>query len=660
MYAVLRDPPGGASTASLAAGSELGFSMAIEGAHAGNLERSKSYGVGGGADFTIKSMLAPLGIGVSTSLFAASAGADVATAITSPAVSVQRGSDRAFDFGFSFEMALTTSEEPSIAGQPSDLILGGGASLRVNTAVQIGVAGALGNSSTPLCVAGTQTYEWLPEQVTTHAVTVFQVERMIEKLAANPEVDEQYLQNWLTLLANYRAATVSDDVQTVKEGIDALLANLEAKFHSFAEHSRAQGSDDDDANFAISAANWAIDQFNDDDETVGAQLGNGLDTMAELGPEAFPVTHWIPLDVNKDDIVDYANILDQTAERAGATNCGNQAPEVGDPLCEVFDEMRSNLAAVHAKTEGLCAFDGDMGPMETLCASSDSGSDRLPARVLDALDNSSRTITFSGGSAIELSWSAEQKRETSMNVEFEAEASDETSISTSMCVGAGRRLSLHTLAVAAHAVSSPAKAGAPTPEDPEGCRRRLAAEKLNRIHGRRTTTEDEAAAEAEAAERRAEAATQLDAHLRAATAAHATRRRLGFELTANVAKMRSSGMTATFGRAQAKGEGLTRTVTITLMDGEPGDFFVVKIQSDPVYGTPIFTTLGGTSSCPGETATTKVDDQVWIEKIEYHCSDGSFAPSDTCSDLVAGTSATIGVVITNMSPTGGNPVSRGV
>lgn len=36
-----------------------------------------------------------------------------------------------------------------------------------------------------------------------------------------------------------------------------------------------------------------------------------------------------------------------------------------------------------------------------------------------------------------------------------------------------------------------------------------------------------------------------------------------------------------------------------------GDYFVVRITEDPVYGTPVFTTMGGQSKCPGETATSR-------------------------------------------------------
>ncbi|KAH8069300.1 glutathione transferase [Aureococcus anophagefferens] len=46
-----------------------------------------------------------------------------------------------------------------------------------------------------------------------------------------------------------------------------------------------------------------------------------------------------------------------------------------------------------------------------------------------------------------------------------------------------------------------------------------------------------------------------------------------------------------------------------------GGVFAVKIETDTVYGTPIFTTIGGESTCPGETATTRRAEEVTIFDI---------------------------------------------
>ncbi|KAH8043901.1 calcium ion binding protein [Aureococcus anophagefferens] len=104
------------------------------------------------------------------------------------------------------------------------------------------------------------------------------------------------------------------------------------------------------------------------------------------------------------------------------------------------------------------------------------------------------------------------------------------------------------------------------------------------------------------------------------------------------------------GRSNAKEHSRSHTVAIAFSDGEPGDFFAVKVEGDSHYGTPIFTTMGGLSSCPGETGTTKVDDRVTIAKIEYHCDPSSFVPSADCRDNLPGSTVAVGVIVQNLSP----------
>lgn len=83
-----------------------------------------------------------------------------------------------------------------------------------------------------------------------------------------------------------------------------------------------------------------------------------------------------------------------------------------------------------------------------------------------------------------------------------------------------------------------------------------------------------------------------------------------------------------------------------------GDYFAVRITEDPVYGTPVFTTMGGQSKCPGESGTNRRESQVSIQGIVSRC--GSATPPDECTNqnLAPGTKAHFGVIILNNSPTG--------
>ena len=125
IFSVLRDPPGGGSTATLVEGSTISTSMAIEGAHAATLGESGNWGGSGGIQGGIKIEAAPMGFGAIWNGigFGTTHGRDNSK---STSVTVDRGSSKHFDIGITFDIAITTSDSPYLAGQPSDVIIGGG------------------------------------------------------------------------------------------------------------------------------------------------------------------------------------------------------------------------------------------------------------------------------------------------------------------------------------------------------------------------------------------------------------------------------------------------------------------------------------------------------------------------------------------------------
>ena len=68
-----------------------------------------------------------------------------------------------------------------------------------------------------------------------------------------------------------------------------------------------------------------------------------------------------------------------------------------------------------------------------------------------------------------------------------------------------------------------------------------------------------------------------------------------------------------------------------------------------MYGTPVFTTMGGQSKCPGETATSRRESAVSIYRIIHRCGKYRNATCDAAT-LSYGDVATFGVVILNNSP----------
>ncbi len=66
----------------------------------------------------------------------------------------------------------------------------------------------------------------------------------------------------------------------------------------------------------------------------------------------------------------------------------------------------------------------------------------------------------------------------------------------------------------------------------------------------------------------------------------------------------TGGATVTFKEVQGETSTTNRTQETTigyhLEDNDPGDYYSVDIKTDPVYGTPVFDLVAGTSSCPAE------------------------------------------------------------
>jgi hypothetical protein len=78
---------------------------------------------------------------------------------------------------------------------------------------------------------------------------------------------------------------------------------------------------------------------------------------------------------------------------------------------------------------------------------------------------------------------------------------------------------------------------------------------------------------------------------------------------------------------------------------------VVKVAEDPVYATPVFTTMGGQSKCPGEAGTSRRESNVQIMQIIHRCGKTLDLPCDETTLTDTNMLALFGVVILNNSPT---------
>ena len=135
IFLVLRDPPGGTSTATIAAGSTISFAMSIDGGNTfdSNYDVNSELGASFKDDSNI--ITAPLGFGTMETALNVDAGVTVHYGHHF-AASASRTSSSEYEYSFYFEYDFSTSSDPNIAGHPSDVIVGGGVDLIVNEAIK--------------------------------------------------------------------------------------------------------------------------------------------------------------------------------------------------------------------------------------------------------------------------------------------------------------------------------------------------------------------------------------------------------------------------------------------------------------------------------------------------------------------------------------------
>ena len=253
------DLPGGASS-TLVEGSTISTSMAIDGAHAAQLEDSWQIGTSVGAGVGFKTIVGGPGLAVEQNVVTFGGSAGFSYAHTPTDVTVSRSSSRHFDIGISFSVGISTSDSPYIAGQPSDVIIGGGANLRFISAIEIYAKADSVNGG--LCLGGLTALEFLPEQISTWVMSVYEIEKTIErigaaltdpntKIEAKPGVPDprddlvKQIENWRTVLTNYRAATMKDQALSVAEQLKVELNTIHENFQSFLEAATTGGFEAD-------------------------------------------------------------------------------------------------------------------------------------------------------------------------------------------------------------------------------------------------------------------------------------------------------------------------------------------------------------------------------------------------------------------------------
>jgi len=676
IFSVLRDPPGGASTATLVEGSTISTSMAIEGAHAATLGKTFQWSASGGIQGGFKTAPPGVifnGVGIGTNH---GGGQSDSTSIT-----VSRGSSSHFDIGISFGIAITTSDSPYLAGQPSDVIIGGGANLRFISAIEVyrdPPEGEGKNGNGEICLAGRQTVEFIPERITTYVMTVYEIEKTIERLGeavrdiGNGDMEisgegmdatklQTQLTNWEKVLTAYRATektSVAAQLQTVMDGLHTDFT----KFHKdLNDLSDAQSSEVKDF-VARGIENLNRHKRGEDMQSVipdgGVEDGGVTDDIKEKSA-GFDGHKYIEDTVGKvsDSVTEAAKACAVATSKIDPTNL--------HPLCTAYQNIGEKVDLVQTLL-GVCGFETDIESVKTFCkrdgtvpgiGTTMSGAHYLSA--LNFLSDTERFLTFSGSTGVDFSWDVAEARGSDVSVTTDGSLEGGWNYDGSFGFQIGRRLTdesrsssgLVSLAGYAYPTSGPVHAVSKkllevTPEALAEKRRKLVEEAAAAPEqGRRKLPVNQATKDKMNEILTAAQKINTPEHEGPPEGGGCRRRlQLGIQGCGTWGHAETDSFSVSMSRSANKETGHTHTVAVSLKDDNVRDVFAVQVAMDATYGTPIFTTLGGFSSCPGETGTTRRDSGVSIISITPQCA------TEGCKDLEPGETAFFSVQLQNRSP----------
>jgi len=613
IFAVLHDPPGGASFTTLHEGTTLNVNMEIDGMHAGDLSKSENFEQSLGVAKSVDMLLAPFGVGINTKGFGMSAEGGWGVHSTKPSISVSRGSAQGFEIGFSFDVELSTSESPELAGQPSDLILGGGMDLQVIRAIKVKLASVPDPMNGMCSILGMTVSEWLPDKITTWLMTPYQIEMTIERLFRQRalEMEQQKIegaavkenqkilkgiQNWQKVLKDYRAPLHQASLTSIQDAVVRMVNGVQvaAKYHGLDK--------------MFSEFNSGMDSPSKDAVTF---IQNGLADLKGLGSGMPPLVQ----DLNGDhgilgmgDASGMVNKLSAKLKDISRGNCNGGDMFGMGRLCDTVSNMQTSVNLVN-NLLSICDFKMGIAAVNNFCQK--KSDKNLPSSVFDALTDADRLVTFTGGgSSTTITYSITQGKEGSQTVEMSQQASKSFDTQVSGCLDLFRR----------RLSESGRNEQLITNE-----RRRLDDKPTLRRQNAQHFDEPEGGEE-EGGE-------------------SACRRRLGIKTTLGSSLSAEKSVEVKLERSATRSAGAEHSISFTLKDDDASDFFAVRIFNDDLHGTPAFETVGGISSGPGETGTTKADSHVTIKELRHYCTEGLW-----CKNVKYGKPAYIGVVIQNISP----------
>jgi hypothetical protein len=636
LFLVLRDPPGGGSSATWAAGTSVSAELSFDGMYATG--EGREVGFEGGLGFAMEAGMA---FGGWTAIVAGGAGVGGGKTWNVDTTASRTGSG-SYTFSFSFETDISTSSDPKLAGTASDVLVGVGLTISKSIAdyaeaktaeliIQrlqglsssselLDAYGSLDVSTT--CVDVVPVDTWEPAHAATWVMNVITILQQVERLnkqkdrtcqdavpgftsasdcppgttqSAQLDAIEAEIGHWDQVMRQY--ATAGQD--------HAALLGMRSKFAQAVIQGtrdwRDGGSvttDDLDTDYKASYAGL-------EDRKAGAYDAETPDDSLKESVNAVLLKHA--------DLMVASCAAGRTSGPCKASSDAHELMRLGRSAttdAQSWSTLQSSILGSLKMDETAGSFDPltDFlgGAEEPLGSGASISGDKAPFAFLK--DSRSQYLSFGGGGEeLTLSISFGGSGSRSVSVSTESDYSNSFSAVQTVQVGKGPGVGRRQLV------------GGPPP--------------LVRQNSSPNLNSPSAGA----------GGTEKFQDKEAGPGAYLTSNQGGGDT-----------LTASIGRASGTGTSSDQMVSMTFSDPDPKDFFVVEISSDLVFGTPYFNTVFGESGCFTETGTTGHFQDVQVEMTPF-CGGydvNGMATEGECTDLPDAAPGLFRMIVVNDSPTG--------
>ena len=181
VYTVVHDPPGGNSYASIMQGTRIDLEVGLTTTRGASIDSATSAGAGVDIGFSVEIPGLSAGSSYANMLLEFDGEGDDAKGalgfgteqqggaeFSGPAVAVSASTDNGWDFHFTLDRTISSSEEAGLPGRAGDTILGGGFEI---VYVRVDTVDIRNN-----CLKVVEEVQWLPRKPTTYIVSIFHIE----------------------------------------------------------------------------------------------------------------------------------------------------------------------------------------------------------------------------------------------------------------------------------------------------------------------------------------------------------------------------------------------------------------------------------------------------------------------------------------------------